>query len=261
MIRLFGVAILFAISLASPTVAADKFVGLKMELNNPKNKPSKAYQPDHPVREGKYSHQFVLVDGSCKGNRYYNDCKGDRERSELAEKKRTHAKPHVETWYAFSFYIPKSTQPADPSLTNLWQFQDTGGSGEITLGMFFERNGAFLFQSDPNNPQVDDMDPPKPMAEIRPLSLSQLRGRWHDFTIQAVWSPDSDGMINVWMNGKKIYSHRGKNLVRKVGPTFKFGIYRGSVSKTRAKLGQLPTQIVYFDAIARGKTREAVSFK
>lgn len=259
--RRLTVLLALAFSIALPVHAADKFIGLKMELNNPKNKPAKVTAPDHPVREGKFAYQFALKDGSCRGNKYYNDCKGDRERSEYTEKKRTQAKPNQETWYAFSMFVPKSTRSVDPSLTNVFQFQDTSGSGEITLGMFFEKNGAFLFQSDPNNPQVDDMNPPKPLREIRVMSLNSLRGRWHDFVVQAVWSPNSNGLINVWLNGKKIYSHKGKNLVRNVGPTFKFGIYRGSVSKARARLGTLPTQIIYFDAIAKGKTKAAVAFQ
>lgn len=256
MLRSFVCVVSIIFGTAYPAFAADKMAGLKMELNNPRNKPNVVSGPDHPVIEGAKSWQFYLKDGACKGNKYYDDCKGKRERSEYTEKRRTQAKPGVETWYRFSFYIPKSTPALTPALTNLFQFQDTSGSAEITLGLFFEPNGAFLFQSDPNNPQVDDMNPPKPMAEKRLLSLGQLRGRWQSFDVQAVWSPNSDGLINVWLNGKKVYAHAGRNLVRNVGPTFKFGIYRGNTDKTRAHHGgAIPMQVVYFDNVARASTR------
>lgn len=247
-----------ALALTSPALAADKMIGLKMELNNPRNKPNVVSAPEHPVLEGQKSWQFYLKDGSCKGNKFYDDCKGQRERSEYTEKKNGQAKPGQETWYRVAFYVPKSTPALSPSLTNLFQFQDTAGSGEITLGLFFEPNGAYLFQSDPNNPQVDDMNPPKPLAEKRLLTMNQMRGRWQDFVIQAVWSEKNDGLINVWLNDKLVYSHKGKNLVRKVGPKFKFGIYRGKTKKTRAKMGTIPTQVVYFDAVARAKSREGL---
>ena len=55
MIRL-TLLLALAFSIALPVHAADKFVGLKMELNNPKNKPAKVTAPDHPIlrqrREG-----------------------------------------------------------------------------------------------------------------------------------------------------------------------------------------------------------------
>ncbi len=210
-----------------------------------------------PVRHGSSGLVFQVKDGQCKGNRTYDDCKGGRECSEVVDTKPI--KTGKETWYAFSVLIPKSTPHIEPAGTILAQFQDTKGSGEITLGFEMWGDGLYVNQDDPRTQQRDDMAPPKPMIDKRLVPDSQLRGRWHDLRVQAVWSVSENGLIRVWLNDRLVHEHRGRNLNRDVAPTFKFGVYRTGLQKYRSAKGAVPTQTVFFDSVARGDSLAAVT--
>ncbi|WP_424942288.1 polysaccharide lyase [Aliiroseovarius crassostreae] len=249
---------ILALGLAANTAGATDISGLKVEHANRKNKAISVSAP-HPVRSGDTALAFQVKDGQCKGNRSYNDCKGSRERSEIVD--RSKIRTGKEYWYAFSLFIPKSTPSIDPATTILAQFQDTKGSGEITLGFNLFKEGLELSQDNPNTQQVDDMDPPKPMVIKIVTPPSRLRGRWIDLKVQAIWSVQQDGMIRVWVDGRKVHDHRGRNLNRNVAPSFKFGVYRSGLHKLRSIGRKVPTQLVYFDHIRRGTTEAEVSLK
>ncbi|MDJ0824065.1 MAG: heparin lyase I family protein, partial [Rhodobacter sp.] len=146
--------------------------------------------------------------------------------------------------------------------TILAQFQDSKGSGEITLALEMWRDGLLLTQDDPRTQQRDDMAPPKPMIIKTIVPDRRLRGRWHDFRIQAVWSARDTGLIRVWLNDRLVHEHQGRNLNRNVAPTFKFGVYRTSLHKYRSRIGPVvPTQVVVFDEVARGRSRAEVTIR
>lgn len=199
-----------------------------------------------------------VKNGQCKGNRYYNDCKGHRERSEMREKRPPRA--GHETWYATSFFIPKSTPHLKSSGTTILQFQDGKASGPMNLGLTIYPEGLELTQADPRVIQTNDLKPPKPMMIKTVIGNGRLRNRWHDVIIHARWSLKKDGFLHVYLNGRKVHSHKGRNIERNTSPKFKFGIYRSSLHKYRKKYGKhVPTQTVYFDAIAKGKSKKDVT--
>ncbi|MEM7296412.1 MAG: heparin lyase I family protein, partial [Pseudomonadota bacterium] len=155
--------------------------------------------------------------------------------------------------------------PDSPDLgdsgTILAQFQDSKGSGEITLEFAMFKEGLLVTQDNPLTQQTDSMAPPKPMIIKEVVPNARLRGRWFDAKVRAVWSMGSQGAIDVWLNGRRIHSHRGRNLNRNVAPSFKFGIYRTKLHKYREKVSSVvPTQTVIFDGVARGSSEAEVSF-
>lgn len=249
-------AAMFGLSLMCLTgnaLADGDIAGLKVEQANTRNKPTTVEAPDHPVRSGTTSLMFRVEPGQCRGNQNYDDCKGGRERSEIVDRSRT--RTGQETWYAFSVFIPEDVPSIDPASTTLAQWQDTKGSGEITLGMALYKEGLELVQDDPTTQQVDDMDPPKPMVIKIILEPSDIRGQWHDFTVQAVWSINDDGMVRVWVGDTLVHSHDGPNLNRDVAPTFKFGLYRSGLKRLE---NEAPTQTIYFDSIRKGASESDV---
>jgi len=243
------------LALAGPVMAKD-ITGIKVYHANSKNK---AKTISSPTRFGDTALMFRVENGQCKGNRTYDDCKGHRERSEIADKNAI--KTSVETWYAFSILIPKDTPHLGDSGTILAQFQDGKGSGEITLAIEMFREGILLTQDNPNTQQIDDMAPPKPMVIKTIVPNSRVRGQWMDFKIRAVWSAKGDGAIDVWLNGRLVHKHRGKNLNRDVAPGFKFGLYRTSLKKYRERVSEVvPTQTVIFDGVARAANEAGLEF-
>jgi len=66
-------------------------------------------------------------------------------------------------------------------------------------------------------------------------------GEWHDFVVEAKWSPRSDGGVMVWWNGRQIVRYAGPvGYNDDFGPYFKFGIYRDDTDKT---------YVVYFNQV------------
>jgi hypothetical protein len=219
------------------------------------NRLNRASTVSAPTRAGDTALMFRVSAGQCRGNVSFDDCGAGRERSEIRD---TRPVPlSQEQWYAVSMFIPAGTTGIDPAVTGLMQWQDTGGSGEITLGLsLYAREGIELVQDDPTTQQRDDMAPPRPMVIKSIVPASQVNNRWHDIRVQAVWSTGADGLINVWLNDRLVHSHRGRNLNRNVAPTFKFGVYRSGLNRLD---GPAPTQTVIFDEIRRGSSEAEVS--
>ena len=65
--------------------------------------------PYHPVRYGQNSEKFEVRPGDCSRSTEggWDDCKNDRERSELSQRGNTQ-KEGDEYWYRWSIYIPES---------------------------------------------------------------------------------------------------------------------------------------------------------
>lgn len=236
----------------SSRAASSDMLGITIEHTVPQNR---AQTVSSPAREGDTALMFRVADGQCfRSTGGFDDCAKDRERSEIRD--RASVALNRSEWYAVSILIPSTTPSIDPANTILLQFQDLSGSGEITLGLNLYREGLVLIQSDPTNPSVDDMNPPKPLVDKVIVSAAQTRDRWLDVKVEAVWSTDPNGLINVWVGNRLVHQHRGRNLVRDVAPTMKFGVYRSFVSRYS---GTVPTQTVFFDHIRRGASEAAVS--
>jgi hypothetical protein len=58
-------------------------------------------------------------------------------------------------------------------------------------------------------------------------------GKWNDFVIEAKWSYEDDGFLNIWWNNKQIVKYNGPvGYNDDTGPHFQFGIYRDKSDKT-----------------------------
>ncbi|MEL7214563.1 MAG: polysaccharide lyase [Pseudomonadota bacterium] len=250
-------ALIAALAACGPTPdipTGSDLVPFEVKQANTRNTPVVITPADGPVREGVQALRFSVGPGQCAGNVSFDDCGNGRARSELVEA----APPPtgVERWYAVSFFVPTETAALGPSPTTLVQWQDTRGSGEITLGLSLWPEGIELVQDDPTTQQTDDNDPPRPMTIRTVLPDAALRGRWHDLRVRAIWSAGADGLLTVWLNDRQVLRHEGRNLNRDVAPTFKFGVYQSGLGRLS---GEPPVQVVFFDAIRRGATAESVA--
>ncbi|QRQ99456.1 phage head spike fiber domain-containing protein [Dyadobacter sandarakinus] len=71
---------------------------------------------------------------------------------------------------------------------------------------------------------------------IRRGSVTLARGVWHRIVYRARFSPYNTGQLQFWADGKEIINVSGIGIgyVDKLGPYFKFGIYRSATSPTLA---------------------------
>ena len=217
------------------------------------------------VRDGKYSLRFEMRDGDC----HRGDC-GRKNKAGRSEVSFTgsfpkNAKGHVgKVWYAWSLYIPKETQHIRPAYTILGQFKmpndyvkqlnriDSSGFDEncpeIPLLFKLEKKGLALVKDG----VLECGDHEKKVI----IYNKDLHDKWHDFLLNINWTDKKNGLIEVWINNKKVYESKGKTIGKlikrkkdgaKMGPSFRFGVYNGK------RFEPVKTQVVYYDSFKSGK--------
>ena len=195
-----------------------------------------------PVRAGKKSVRFEVRFGDCGYDRgKWDDCKKDRQRHELSGKTFSGKK-----WTAFSIYLPKDFKSVEPVKLAMGQFHQRKGSPNLMFqfnndGFWADRQISFMTQE---------------MKLILPYK--DMIGKWNDILIHGNFTKKEDGFFKIWVNNKLKYEYNGRTTSGKPS-FFKFGIYQTYVSRFfYAHKKPYPTQIVYFDEIRHGKSRETV---
>ena len=88
---------------------------------------------------------------------------------------------------------------------------------------------------------------------------------WNDILINLKLSKKDNGFIKLWLNDKLVYEYQGPTLTKNSKfVSFKFGIYRSFISwflnqsKRLYNISKLPTQVIYYDEVRVGKSKEQV---
>ena len=205
----------------------------------------------HPVRAGEKSIRFEVRPGDCGYNEDWNDCDKDRERHELSGKRISSG----EWWYAWSIFLPKDFTNVSPTKVALGQFHQEKGH---VVWMFQNQNFSI-----PGGYWVDNQVPGYTKTLDKVLTNEEMIGKWNDILVNVKWSKKEDGFFKVWVNNKLGYEYMGPTKT-KAKVYFKFGIYRSYLSKwiyssrNKKKEKGVPAQVVYFDEVRVGKTKEKV---
>ena len=204
---------------------------------------------DHPVRHGKQSIRFEVRPGDCGGTPGDSDCETPSERSELNAINKD--KVEKDYWYAWSVFFKKGYVIPERVGVHHGQWKQflTGKPSLDVLTFTIYPNKGLTLEVDKDF----DGNTAYPYLLIPKKDLSN---QWHDFVVNIKWSPDKDGRIRVWRNGKLLVNHKGPNAKTRDPLSFRFGTYRTMVDRENKPL---PTQIVYYDEVMRGKTCEAVN--
>lgn len=222
-----------------------QYTGFQRSLND---KPWGFIQIDNtkgPVDKGRISERFEVRQGDCGSQPGWSDCAMDRERSEMSE-----LKPYTQlkqpTWYAWSVWFDASWPDISPVTTTIGQFHQRDQS--VPAVLFIQRDGRYFLRLE----SAKDLYPTNNVRTL--LTEQDLRGRWHRIIVFAIWSTDSDGVLQVWINGVQRLDLRGPNTVNNTPIYFKYGIYRSFVSRNNTR----PPQILYIDEVRKGPTRNSV---
>lgn len=203
----------------------------------------------HPVRAGLKSMRFEVRSGDCSRNSVgHDDCKTDRERHELVQTGRKQIEGD-EWWYAWSIYVPKDMPNVFPTKVAFGQFHQNPN----VVWMFRNRDGGYFVNRQKTLGRGYGFDPI--------LDDATLRGQWNDIVVHVKWTHQDKGLFRVWANDTMSYDYRGPTMGKNKTVYFKFGIYRTFVSRFMVEHGadSVPTQIIYFDEVRRGRTREEVT--
>ncbi len=199
----------------------------------------------YPVRAGEKSIRFELRFGDCGKDRppgTWDDCKGLRQRHELSGEG---FKGSV--WYAYSIFLPKEFVNVFPVKQAMAQFHQKGSWPTLMFqltdeGYFADRQWQY---------QTDEFR--------KLLDIKDMVGKWNDILVHINSTSKKNGFYKVWVNNKLKYEFSGPTTKGKES-YFKFGIYHTWINRWDEKVrGPYPTQIIYYDEIRVGKTKEIVT--
>ena len=199
----------------------------------------------HPVRLGNKSIRFEVRPGDCGNNGGWNDCKNDRERHELSQKKNLQ-RHGQENWFAWSIFVPTDTPAIMPTHVHLGQFHQK------------KKNVLWLMSWSYSGYQIDNQVPGNGYTQAIETIVKKddFKGRWIDILIHVKWSHDIDGFFRVYANHQQRYEWKGQTIAKGDQSNFKFGIYRSFVSryKMAEDAKEVPKQVVYYDELHKANS-------
>ena len=198
----------------------------------------------HPVRAGEKSIRFELRSGDCgEDPGKWSDCKNDRQRHELSGDRF-----RGKAWYAYSIYLPNDFKTVYPVKSAMAQFHQKGSWPTLMfqftdMGYYADRQLGYQTQE---------------MKKL--LDVKDMIGKWNDILIHINSTSKDSGFYKIWVNGNLKYEYNGTITGGKEN-YFKFGIYQTKVSVWPIYHPDTPypTQVVYYDEVRAGKSRQAVT--
>ena len=190
---------------------------------------------------------FEVRPGDCAKSKGWDDCKKDRERSELSESGKKRARSGSEYWYGWNIYFPKDYINIYPTKTALGQFHQDGS------------HPVWMFQNGKGGYHLDDQVYGGTRKYFELISEKNLRGQWYQIEVHAKWEKDRTGIFQVWVNGELKVDYTGQTMTAKK-VYFKYGIYRSFMSRYKNKTNttEVPAQTVYYSNVKKGLTRESL---
>jgi hypothetical protein len=162
-----------------------------------------------------------------------------------------------EMWYSFAVLFPQEGYQKDAHWEIISQWHQgpdvhLGEQSQSPSTSLLIRQDRFVLETGYSTKKVSDgLDP----DNRKRLDLGAVtKDSWHSFVFHFVHSYKSDGLIEVWHNGKKMLTHTGGNMYNSVDlPKWKLGIYKWKWN------GQATTdtkkRILYYDNIKVGSNK------
>jgi hypothetical protein len=133
-------------------------------------------------------------------------------------------------WYSFGVYLPSNGFANDKHHEVLTQWIDNGQ--RISLRT---QNGNFRLRFVNND------------GSLEHINLGAVtKDKWHEFVFHIIHSNGSDGLTELWLNGKKIVNRKGPNNSSGQASLWKLGIYKSSWTKENSNT---TVRVAYFDNI------------
>ncbi|WP_299701331.1 polysaccharide lyase [uncultured Pontibacter sp.] len=160
------------------------------------------------------------------------DVKGSR-RVETTVVKR---KVEKEMWYAFDIYFPADgyVDEENDEVITQWHQSDMG-SPSASLRT---RRGRITMT-------VRDEQDEKEKIDLGPVT----KNKWLNIVMHMVHSYGSDGLTEIWVDGKQVLSRKGGNLFDGALPKWKIGIYK---SRWASEATTVDKRVLYFDNVRVG---------
>jgi hypothetical protein len=171
-------------------------------------------------------------------------------------------------WYGFSIFIPADwiDDPQDGDIVVQWhgsfgedkkQFKVEGdGKGRPPVSLSLHGNEWQLAINSSAAVVKDAKDWEKYGSKKEQFHLGKFRkGAWTDWVFHIRWSYKTDGLVEIWQDGKAALTHPGPNCYNDPnGPYFKIGIYHPAwkdfeVEKFNAQKLVIPRKVIFHDEV------------
>lgn len=150
------------------------------------------------------------------------------------------AQSNRERWYSFAVNFPSDGFQIDNDTEIITQWhQENLGSPSASLNVKNDR--LILIVGNVQNVGSSKKD----NIDLGPVP----KDSWNEFIFHYVHSNGSDGLIEVWQNGKKILTRNGGNIYPGDLPKWKIGIYKWSWA---SKSTSVSKRILYYDNVRMG---------
>jgi hypothetical protein len=182
-----------------------------------------------PVFAGSKSGRFELRDSDPLNN--------DGTRAELSFPYQS----NLNRWYSFSAYFPSATYKFDASDEVISQWHQGGGYSPALSLRTREDKYQLIIK-------------PTPTTTEKLFLAAIEKDKWNTFVFHIKHSPGSDGVLEIWLNGKKVFNRAGQTMYALTGttkpPKWKMGIYKSDWNGSQTTDTKI--RIFYYDNIRLG---------
>jgi len=228
---------------AKPPVLRDGFEGgslapfwLAGDYGSGRYAPGAVVLSEDYARSGRRSAQITVRQGDVA---QLGDSGQPNERAELDSGKRPVVGQDV--WCGYSFLLPPGFPIVGTRLV-IAQWKQSGLEGSPIV--------AQRFRAGRHHVTIRDLNTRGGWREYHELPPI-VPGRWHDMVYHVRFSADSNGVIEVWMDGERVVRFAGDTASLRGKPLFyhKLGLYRDRMAEPMT---------IYIDNYAIGESYEAV---
>ena len=209
------------------------------------------------MRAGNVAQRFEVRPGDCGKSDDWDDCKNNRERSEVTVRQKI--QPGTAYWIGYSIYLPENFFSSLRVKTSIGQIHQRGGPSGSAGGL---PSFPPLLQIDAKGDQLNaclhiltgPLNNVRDICRILPLTtVSAMRGKWTDVLIYL--NARDEGFLEIYLDGE--IKAQSSNFIRFRPQEYylKYGLYRSFVSRHGASM---PTQVAIFDEVRLGKDRASV---
>jgi Polysaccharide lyase len=151
----------------------------------------------------------------------------------------------AEMWFSFAVYLPAADFAIDSGREIISQWHQVGGTNPPTF---------LLIQKDKWSFEVAVKKKPHLKYNLGQVA----KNTWNQFTFHYIQSKDAKGLVEVWLNGKKVVTHKGATIHNTAKlPKWKVGIYKWDWNGSQRT--DVRKRVLYLDNIRVGSSKATLS--
>ena len=150
---------------------------------------------------------------------------------------------NLNRWYSFAVYFPSDKYKHDDTDETICQWHQEGGtSASISLRTINDRLVLSVIPTYKGAPEKYDVG-------------AVTKDEWNTVIMHVKHAPDSDGLIELWVNGQKVAERTGDNMYSLstsgvVTPRWKLGVYKSKWNGDRTTATS--ERVLYVDNVILG---------